>query len=74
MEIKIYCSKCKKELLVKDIFQDTLQNIIIQIESCNNMDCYDCSKCEEITIAETKIKQLKKSLDNIRRIINDKTN
>lgn len=47
MNIIIRCAGCGKELELKDKLIDVLGNIVLDVKTCDNMNCYDCSGCEE---------------------------
>lgn len=61
MNIKAECWNCKKELEIKHTHSDPLSAITIEIEPCNNIDCYDCKECE----SDQENKRLKKIIDDI---------
>ena len=46
-KIIIMCSGCGNELNVTDSYVDNMGDIVISVESCANLDCRDCSKCED---------------------------
>lgn len=57
MNIIVRCVKCKRDLKLIVLSSPNLQDQIYEISPCNNIDCYDCGKCEvgqkEITDANT---------------------
>jgi len=63
MRIEAHCSKCDKELEIKRgvVSLNTLSDIVIEVVPCDNMDCFDCSKCEE----KKNFDNLKKKFDEI---------
>jgi hypothetical protein len=63
MNIDVLCAKCKKSLKVKDVRapMNGAHEIIVEVSICGNVDCYDCSECEE----EIKFGKLKDEFDNI---------
>jgi len=66
MNIEIECANCGKMLVQKDIFHTVCTGItIIKIKPCDNIDCYDCSVCEELQELKNKVKQLQKEKANI---------
>ncbi len=67
MNISIICSKCKKELEVKDIqtTMNGLHNITTEVTSCDNIDCYDCGKCEMEERMTKEIEELKNNIQTL---------
>ena len=45
MRIECKCDICGKELLTH-VTCNIVDDIIIDVSPCNDIDCYDCSKCE----------------------------
>lgn len=69
MNIRTVCTKCGKEMPLTDA-NINLDSITLYIKSCTNIDCYDCSKCEETlkqknSELKTQIKTLKNKLSRI---------
>jgi len=70
MNIEIECSGCKKMLIQKSVFQQAGMGItIIEVKPCDNIDCCDCSKCEDVQELKNKVKQLQKEKANILKYI-----
>jgi len=67
MNTEIKCSNCKKDLEIKYIHttMDGLYNITIEVTPCNNIDCYDCGKCEVSDLAEKENKELKNEIQKL---------
>lgn len=62
MMITVKCSSCNKELLVANVRLTVLNELIIDVTPCKNVDCYDCSKCE----VEQEVKTLRKVIAEIK--------
>ena len=57
----IRCKKCRKEL--KEIINvHPIEGVVVDVEPCKNVDCYDCSKCE----VEQENKKLKEQLTKVK--------
>ncbi len=57
MKVRVGCTKCDKELDFESTI-DTLGDLILTVSSCNNLDCMDCSNCEEKVNSKPKESQL----------------
>lgn len=66
METIIKCSSCNKELeILVTRFVPGSNNIIVEVGSCRNADCNDCSNCEDaktLTRVLTELRELKTKL------------
>ena len=64
MKIEIKCSGCKRVLAERNVYltfpADTA--ITIEVKPCNNIDCYDCSVCDELQELKDKVKTLQQEL------------
>ena len=70
LSISLECSKCGKPLSFLYPTITSLGAIRLRVEPCNNMDCYDCSKCEDTlklknSELKTRNKELKTKLSKI---------
>ena len=45
MQIIVKCSSCNK-VLNNEAHFDPMDDMIINVKPCNNIDCFDCGKCE----------------------------
>ena len=66
MNIIVICSGCKRELEIKEVStrMNGLNDITVEISPCNNIDCYDCSKCEELSNLKSENKKLSNKIKN----------
>jgi hypothetical protein len=47
MKTAIQCWKCGKELKFTIHLCNVLNDLILKVEPCNNLDCRDCSTCDD---------------------------
>ena len=66
MNIFIKCNSCKKELTVVDVTALLTSEVVFHIQPCEDIDCYDCSKCEEVPDLENRVSSLNVKLINLR--------
>ena len=60
--IIIQCDGCCEDFKVSDSYIDPLGDTVMVVEHCTNLDCYDCTGCEdvkELAKAKAEIKLLK---------------
>ena len=69
MNIRIVCFSCDQELDIKDKRISVVGDILLEIKPCNNIDCYDCSKCEETKQLEKDVEELKSRLVKVREAV-----
>lgn len=64
MNLQIRCKKCGSILDIKDSHVDPLGTIIVEVETCPNLDCRDCGECDvdqKLIAAEKKLDHLKEN-------------
>ena len=47
MRIEIRCHKCGRELKHRADLTQNLVDLTLKVEGCDNLDCRDCSKCDD---------------------------
>lgn len=57
MLVTIFCGGCKK-VLKEDSAVNCLNEIEITVDPCTNIDCYDCSGCDEVANLKIQITEL----------------
>ena len=58
--IVIQCSKCKRHLKIESIAFNPLDEVEFAILPCDNIGCYDCSKCKATKKLEEEDMETKK--------------
>ena len=69
MITKIRCSGCREDLEIVDIITNPLQLVTVEVKPCKNIDCHDCSHCEDLDSMGNENKELKNQLEEIKKII-----
>ena len=70
MDIEIRCNGCDKHLaIVNKTIVPGMDTLRLDVETCNNVDCNNCTGCEDAAVAQAlreKIVRLTNELKNIK--------
>ena len=61
MRIEVKCHKCSKVLNHTVDLSNSLVDIILKVEPCPNLDCHDCSSCDDThrsKVQSTRVKRI----------------
>ncbi len=69
MRMVVKCSGCNTPLNIKEGVFNLLGDVEVMVDSCGNIDCYDCSKCE----VEKKLQSVQEKISDIKKHIEETT-
>ena len=76
MKFIIICSKCKQELKLKEVQSNYNNDVEFIVETCSNIDCFDCKDCEVEKAYQTDragMEKRKELVEKLRKLLEDET-